>query len=920
MAKRPVKKRSARGRAPARGTPLRQLSAHLSSDWYWEQDAELRFSRVEVRSGDSAEQALARAILGKQRWETGIEVEGGWQAHRARLEAHLPFRDLLMWRTLEDGSRRYVLVSGEPTFDARGRFSGYRGVGRDITAQKRVERLLRLEGRVIRTLTEAGGIQEGLRGALRAVCEAEGWECAEFWKLDEARGVMRRFTEWFDPAVEAARSFIESSPELAFARGAGLVGAVWQSGEPLWIADSTQDERALRKGVSQRTGLRAAVLFPVRAGERVTAVVAYTCRRIRAPHKRLQQAMLVVTSMMGEQLRRADAEQAVRESEARFRSLTNLSSDWYWEQDAEHRFTRLEGRYVAGDNPELLSRLIGARRWESEGLEIEGGWDEHRRLLAARQPFYDALMWRPMPDGRVRYMAVSGEPVLGADGAFRGYRGVGRDITAQKRAEQLLKLEHRVAQILAGAEDAPSGLQEFMRAVCEAEGWACGRYFRVESGGLVFQEGWAGPDPRVQEFVERSRRLSLARGQGLVGVVMQSGEPAWSPDTLQDARIAYRDLWLGTGLRGGFAFAAVGEGKTIGVFSFASRAVREPDRRLLDASRVIGSQIGQFLQRKEAEAALRESEARFRSLTQMSSDFFWETDAAFRLTELVHGPDYPDAYMGRGALGKANWELPSLTPDEAGWAAHRSSIERQEPFRDFEFSRRMSDGAVRYFSLAGEPRFAADGRFLGYRGVGRDITEIALARERISSLAYSDALTGLANRTSLAPSLEQAVSRARRRNSRVAVVFLDLDGFKQINDLYGHDAGDALLVEVARRLRSHLRASDFIARLGGDEFLVVLEDVHDLAPIETVAKKLLAELMRPYLLGAHEANVTASIGISVLPDDAVDAAALMKHSDLAMYAAKQKGKNTYSFYRAAPAANEPLPGSANLGPRLRGGD
>ena len=598
-------------------------------------------------------------------------------------------------------------------------------------------------------------------------------------------------------------------------------------------------------------------------------------------------------------------EQALRESEARFRSLTDLSSDWYWEQDAEHRFTRLEGRHVAGDNPELLGRLIGARRWESGALEIEGGWEAHRRLLEARQPFYDTLMWRTMPDGRLRYMAVSGEPMLDADGTFRGYRGVGRDITAQKRAEQLLKLEHRVAQILAAAEDAASGLRDFMRAVCEAEGWACGRYFRVEGATLVFCEGWAGADARVREFVERSRKLVMLPGQGLVGSALHSGEPAWSQDTLEDPRIAYRDLWLGTGLRGGFAFAALAEGRTIGVFSFGSPEVRKPDRRLLDASRVIGSQIGQFLQRKDAEAALRESEARFRSLTQMSSDFFWEADAAYRLTELVHGPGYSDAYLGRGMIGKANWEVPSLTPDEAGWTGHRATIERQEPFRDFEFSRRLPNGAVRYFSVSGEPRFAADGRFVGYRGVGRDITEIALARERISSLAYSDPLTGLSNRSSLAPALEQAVQRARRRKRRIAAVFIDLDGFKQVNDLYGHDAGDVLLVEVARRLRAHLRASDLVARLGGDEFLVVLEDVPEVAPVEIVAKKLLGELGRPYLLAGREATVTASIGISMLPDDAADAPALVKHSDIAMYAAKQKGKNTYSFYSAGPAANDP---------------
>src|SRR3954469_23626650 len=138
-------------RRSTRGT---QQLPNLSSDWYWEQDAELRFTRVEVRSGDAAERALAERILGKQRWETGIEIEGGWDEHRALLEARAPFHDVLMWRELEDGSRRYVLTSGEPVFDARGRFTGYRGTGRDITAQKRVERLLRLEHRVKRSLTE----------------------------------------------------------------------------------------------------------------------------------------------------------------------------------------------------------------------------------------------------------------------------------------------------------------------------------------------------------------------------------------------------------------------------------------------------------------------------------------------------------------------------------------------------------------------------------------------------------------------------------------------------------------------------------------------------------------------------------------------------------------------------------------------
>jgi diguanylate cyclase (GGDEF)-like protein/PAS domain S-box-containing protein len=896
----PTKKTISR-RQPAATAPA---LLGLTSDWYWEQDAELRFTRVQVRNDAAAEQALAREILGKTRWETGIEIEGGWEAHRAALEARLPFHDVLMWRNLPDGGRRYVSVSGEPVFDAKGRFCGYRGIGRDITKQKRIQQLLKLDHLVTRRLAEATRPSQGLSGVLQAICETERWDCAQLWKPDDAVEVLRRLAHWSVPGDADAERFVDESADLVFAPGTGLLGAAWQSGEPLWVADTTQDALAVRKRLSAETGLRAAAIFPVRFAGQVAAVLEFTSRRIRQPDKRLWQTLGAIGTQIGQFLQRAEAEQAVRDSEARFRALTDLSSDWYWEQDAEFRFIRLEGRQVAGGDNELKKRLMGTRRWES-GLEIEGGWEAHRATLEARRPFHDLLMWRTMAEGSTRYVSVSGEPVLGADGRFAGYRGVGRDVTDEKRAEQILRLEHGVARLLAAAEDASGGLKSVIRAVCEAEGLACGRYFRIDGDLLQFQDAWCVDDPAIKPFVERSRAITFRPGEGLTGTVFQSGEAVWSPDITRDPRVRDRGLWQGTGLRGGFAFPVLAEGRTIGVLNFSSVKPREPDQRLLQASRVIGSQVGQFLQRKQAEASLRESEARFRSLTQMSTDFYWETDESHRFTQLVHGPDYLPAEMGRGVIGKAPWELPYESPDEAGWSAHRATLEQHVPFRDFEFARRMPDGVVRYLSISGDPRFSPEGAFIGYRGVGRDITEIALARERIASLAYSDPLTGLANRTSLMPALEQAVQRARRKNSKLAVIFLDLDGFKQINDLYGHDAGDTLLIELAGRLRDNLRSSDLIARLGGDEFLVVLEEVQHPEPVEIVAKKLLVETVRPYTLPGAQASVTASIGISIFPDDAADASALMKHADIAMYAAKQAGKNTCRFYSSGPAANDP---------------
>jgi diguanylate cyclase (GGDEF)-like protein/PAS domain S-box-containing protein len=355
--------------------------------------------------------------------------------------------------------------------------------------------------------------------------------------------------------------------------------------------------------------------------------------------------------------------------------------------------------------------------------------------------------------------------------------------------------------------------------------------------------------------------------------------------------------------RGAFLFGAAAEGEAIGVLGFTSPSVRRPDERLLAAARVIGAQVGQFLRRMRAEAQLRESEARFRALTEMSSDFYWETDAQHRFVDVVHGPEYSER-MGR-IIGHTGWELPYVHPDAAGWAALRARMDAHRPFRDFEFGRPWPDGTVRYFSVNGDPHFAPDASFLGYRGVGRDVTALAVARERMATLAYHDPLTGLENRANLMPGLDKAVERTRRRANKLAGLFVDLDGFKEVNDLHGHDAGDRLLIEAARRLRASLRAADPVARLGGDEFFVVLEDIGDAGPAERVAVKLLAELAAPYDVGAGRAvRISASIGISLFPDDAADAASLIKHADAAMYAAKQAGRNAYRFFAPLPAAND----------------
>jgi diguanylate cyclase (GGDEF)-like protein/PAS domain S-box-containing protein len=858
--------------------------SELSGDWYWEQDSQLRLTFMSCRPPEKPGVDLA-AYLGRKRWDQPALnlTQADWDRHRAQVERHEPFRDFEIQCLAHDGRMVWLSLSAQPVFEDARRFRGYVGVGRNITEHKRAGQLLALEHAVARCLTEAASVPEALQGALRAICEADAWDCADFWKVDDSARSLRRAAHWSAPGMAAILGLAGRPTDTAHAPAIELAASVWQTGEPLWIPDSTQEPRAQRALMPKETGLRTAMLYPVRQGRRVVGVLDLSCRATRALEERLMDTLHAIGNQIGQLLQRAAAEQARGENEARLRSLTNLTSDWYWEMDPAYTFTRLEGRRVTGGDKDLERRLIGIRRWES-GLEVEGGWDAHRTVLDARQPFFDVLMWRTMSDGRTRFVRVSGEPMFGADEVFLGYRGVGRDVTLQSRAESMLRLEHEVARALASAEDSAGGLKAVILALCEAEGWDSGRYYRIEEdGALRFQDGWCVNQPGVDRFVEGAR------------MVWQSGSAVWSGDV--SARGQPR-LPVDAA-NGAFAFAVVSDGRAIGVLAFSGNAVGAPDERLQQAVRVIGSQVGQFLRRKEAEASLREGEARFRSLTQMSSDFFWESDTQHRVTSVVHGPNYPTTEIGLGAVGKRPWDLPSINPDEAGWARYKATLDSHTPFRDFEFARVMSDGLPRYFSLSGDPKLALDGSFLGYRGIGRDITEAALTRERIASLAYTDPLTGLANRTSLGPALEQAVERARRRGTRLAGVFIDLDGFKQVNDMYGHDAGDRFLVEVARRLRANLRAVDVVARLGGDEFFVVLEDVHDEAAVENIVRKLLAAAVRPYdFPGGVQARISASIGVSLFPDNSADATGLVKHADMAMYSAKQGGKNAYSFFSA----------------------
>ncbi|MBS1189469.1 MAG: diguanylate cyclase [Rhodocyclaceae bacterium] len=414
--------------------------------------------------------------------------------------------------------------------------------------------------------------------------------------------------------------------------------------------------------------------------------------------------------------------------------------------------------------------------------------------------------------------------------------------------------------------------------------------------------------------------------------------------------------------------------------------------------------------------ALWASADRFRSLLNLSTDWYWEQDTEFRFT--YHQANRFDiSFDDLFLIGKRYWEL-NTTLSRTEWAAHQEVLARHEPFRGLEYGIFLPGGEIRHFLAHGEPVFDKGGAFAGYHGttteitrrkqgeeslrlaasvfaqasegiiitdarwrivdsnptitewtgferqelLGRDlrehfaengddvdmietvlcslaerghwrgetrgrrrngdillemltasavrdgtdkvshytfifsdITALKEHQQRLEYLAHYDPLTRLPNRVLLGDRIQQALTQAERSGEVVAVAYLDLDGFKPVNDRLGHAAGDTLLVEVARRLRGCVRAADTVARLGGDEFVLIIK-AQDFGDCEAATLRVLSTLSATYTIDGMAVELSASIGLTLFPSDGADPDVLLRHADQAMYIAKQAGRNRYHLF------------------------
>jgi len=311
-------------------------------------------------------------------------------------------------------------------------------------------------------------------------------------------------------------------------------------------------------------------------------------------------------------------------------------------------------------------------------------------------------------------------------------------------------------------------------------------------------------------------------------------------------------------------------------------------------ARQINIVLRRLSEKRDIQKQLEEKEERFRALIERSSDAIALLDREGRIQYASSSTERVLGYDAEGFVGRHWFDL--LHPDDGAAARNLFSVVLSEGGKIATGQHRMlhSGSSWRWME-------AVFSNLLEESSVGavvvnyRDITDRKRAVDELEYRAFHDALTGLPNRALFLDRLGQAVSRAKREDGRVAVMFIDLDNLKPINDTLGHAAGDEVIRRASERIRRCVREADTLARVGGDEFTLLLPDVSVLEDAETVAEKARASVAQSFLIGGREVSISTSIGIAVYPRDGGDAETLMQRADEALYRAKETGKNRFLF-------------------------
>ncbi|SMF95409.1 PAS domain S-box-containing protein/diguanylate cyclase (GGDEF) domain-containing protein [Methylomagnum ishizawai] len=478
-----------------------------------------------------------------------------------------------------------------------------------------------------------------------------------------------------------------------------------------------------------------------------------------------------------------------------------------------------------------------------------------------------------------------------------------RNQAARGRAEQRLAAQYAVARILAEAASLAEATPEVLRVICETLNWDVdvGELCLVDDTAKLLRCAgtWRRSNTHadVRAFEAATQEMVFEPGSGLPGRVWQSRQPLWIADLGQDVLCPRSELALQAGIHAGFGFPLRFEGRVLGTIGFYSREIRQPREEVMNLLAAIGNQIGLFVEHKRAEEELRVSEDKLSSILGSIDNIVWSI--SLRNYRLLYLNAAAERVWGRPVadfMADKNLWLNTVHPEDRERMGRIPEDALASGTLTVEYRILRPDGQIRWLEDRVKLIRDAEGQPLRLDGVASDITERKRYEANIEYLATHDALTRLPNRALLADRMNQALAHARRAQRLLALFFLDLDRFKDINDSFGHVLGDKLLLAVAERLKAAVREGDTVARQGGDEFLILLADIDKLEDIERVAFKTLRAFAQPFQVEGRELYLNGSIGASVFPTDGEDMETLLKHADIAMYRAKEEGGNGFRLY------------------------
>lgn len=606
---------------------------------------------------------------------------------------------------------------------------------------------------------------------------------------------------------------------------------------------------------------------------------------------------------------RALAEAALQERKESFEALAEHAPDIIVRFDRELRHVYVNSRLeelTGMPREEFIGRTNAELGYGSEVVEI---WNQPLRQALEGGESQSFAFEFPDRHGTLRVFEARVVPEFGAGGRIESLLSMVRDMTDLRRSEerviQLTKLYAALSaanQAIIRTTDRAALFKELCDIAVSYGGLKMAWIGLVEgSEWWVEPAAWAGVGAEYLEQVRVSADPERPEGRGPVGRSIATERPCVFNDFLHDPDARPWHKAAGRyGFRAVAGFPLHEGGRVVGALAVYAREADYFTGDIVGLMEELARDISfalDYLQREEDRRRLEEDLQLNSKVFEHSGESIVIADAEDRIVKVNRAFTEITGYRPEDVLGSEWGALRVADRGDAGPDRIKEWLREHGEWHGEVWSRRKNSEVYPEWLSMNVVRDAG-GAITHYISVAFDLTERREQEEHIRYLAQHDLTTGLPNRALVADRLEQGMARMQQRGARLAVLFLDLDRFKVVNDSLGHRVGDRLLQQVAVRLVNAVRETDTVSRQGGDEFLILLPDLEDADDAAQVARNMVAALAKPFDVEGQQLVVTPSIGISIYPDDETDRDALIRYAEAAMYGAKSEGRNRYRFFTA----------------------